>query len=103
MESAARSLAKLGKEEQRRILKFARERLEGEENPRRTGKPMQGNYAVLLRIDLIKNPAVGEMFFLRGSPATGDLLDGQQFQRRETGAVFLQDRLRTGAEIVLGN
>ena len=45
LESASRSLAKLGREDQRRILKFVRERLEGEENPRRIGKPMQGNHA----------------------------------------------------------
>jgi len=45
LESAGRSLAKLGREEQRRIIKFVRERLEGDENPRRTGKPMQGNHA----------------------------------------------------------
>lgn len=45
MASAARSLAKLGKEEQRRILRFARERLEGNENPRRFGKPLQGSHA----------------------------------------------------------
>ena len=45
LEGAARSLAKLDKEDQRRILRFVRERLEGEENPRRIGKPMQGNHA----------------------------------------------------------
>ena len=45
LESAGRSLAKLGREEQRRIIKFVRERLEGEEDPRRIGKPMQGNHA----------------------------------------------------------
>lgn len=45
LESAGRSLAKLGSEDQRRILKFVRERLEGDDNPRRIGKPMQGNHA----------------------------------------------------------
>ena len=45
LESAGHSLAKLGREDQRRILKFVRERLEGGENPRRFGKPMQGNHA----------------------------------------------------------
>lgn len=45
LEGAAHSLAKLDKEDQRRILRFVRERLEGEENPRRIGKSMQGNHA----------------------------------------------------------
>ncbi|MEI7866897.1 MAG: type II toxin-antitoxin system RelE/ParE family toxin [Candidatus Methylumidiphilus sp.] len=45
LESAGRSLAKLDREDQRRILKFVRERLEGDDNPRRIGKPMQGNHA----------------------------------------------------------
>ena len=45
LESAGQSLAKLGREEQRRIIKFVRERLEGGGNPRRIGKPMQGNHA----------------------------------------------------------
>jgi len=45
LEGAAAALARLDKGTQARIFKFARERLEGEEDPRRIGKPMKGSHS----------------------------------------------------------
>lgn len=45
LEEAARTLARLNKGEQTRIVRFVRERLQGDGNPRRMGKPLRGNHA----------------------------------------------------------
>lgn len=45
LEGAARTLAKLDKSVQARIVRFARERLQGDDDPSRMGKPLRGNHA----------------------------------------------------------
>jgi mRNA interferase RelE/StbE len=45
LESAERALRKLDRVAQRRIVRFLRERIAGEEDPRRLGKPMRGQPA----------------------------------------------------------
>lgn len=45
LESAERALTKLDRVVQRRIVRFLRERIAGEEDPRRLGKPMRGQPA----------------------------------------------------------
>jgi mRNA interferase RelE/StbE len=42
LESAERALKKLDRVTQRRIVRFLRERIASEEDPRRLGKPMRG-------------------------------------------------------------
>lgn len=45
LEGAARALADIDTLAQKRIFRFVRERLASDENPRRIGKPLQGNHA----------------------------------------------------------
>ncbi|MFN0023872.1 MAG: type II toxin-antitoxin system RelE family toxin [Parvularculaceae bacterium] len=47
--AAAKELKKLGKTDQGRILKFLRERIAGEEDPRRLGAALSGEFAGLWR------------------------------------------------------
>lgn len=48
-ETAARALARLDRPSQRRLRDFLRERLQGEADPRRTGKALHGRHAGLWR------------------------------------------------------
>ena len=48
-ESAKKELAKLDRQEARRIVRFLREQIEPAEDPRRVGKPLKGTLAGLWR------------------------------------------------------
>ena len=48
-ETADRQLARLGYQDEKRILKFLRERLETCDNPRDFGDPLSGNFSGLWR------------------------------------------------------
>lgn len=47
--AAAKELRKLGRQEQRRILRFLRERIVSSQDPRRFGSPLSGEFTGLWR------------------------------------------------------
>jgi mRNA interferase RelE/StbE len=48
-DAAAKELRKLGRQAQQEILRYFRERIANDEDPRRFGKPLSGNLAGLWR------------------------------------------------------